>query len=215
MSGVPFVISAPSGTGKTTVCRALVDRDENLHFSTSHTTRARRPGEKHGEDYYFVDEREFEELKERGEFLEWARYGANLYGTSRSSLNGPISEGFDLLLEIEVVGAEQIHDSGVEARFIFLLPPTLQELEKRLRGRATDSDEVIAKRLSRSEFELSKAGLFDYAVVNDDLERAISEVHEIIEAERRGDCEDVHARFGRDVALARWRESAGVSSGAV
>ncbi len=204
MSGIPFVISAPSGTGKTTVCRALVERDQNLRFSTSHTTRARRPQETDGEDYHFVDEREFEDLVAEGAFLEWARYGSELYGTSRTSLCGPIAKGLDLLLEIEVLGAELIRASDVDARFIFLLPPDLQVLEERLRGRATDSDEVIAKRLERAKFELSKAGLFDYAVVNDDLEGAISDVHAIIEAERRGDRVEAESRFGREKVMRRW-----------
>ena len=216
MSGVPFVISAPSGTGKTSVCRALVEQDDNLRFSTSHTTRKRRPQETEGEDYYFVDEQEFTAMVNEGEFLEWAKYGKNHYGTSRKSLEGPISKGFDLLLEIEVVGAGLIRtNSDVGAKFIFLLPPDMAELEKRLRGRGTDSDEVIKARLSRSQFELSKAELFDYAVINEDLERAIADVHGIIEAERRGDCDEVYSRFGREAVMARWCETAGLDHDAL
>ena len=129
MTGLPFVMSAPSGTGKTTLCRALVERDENLRFSTSHTTRDRRSGEMNGVDYYFVEEREFMQLEKQGAFLEWASYGAHLYGTSRDSILTPISSGFDLLLEIEVIGAGLIRKSDVEAKFIFLLPPNMGVLE--------------------------------------------------------------------------------------
>lgn len=193
--GIPFVISAPSGTGKTTVCKTLVLSDDKLMISVSHTTRKRRPNEQDGRDYHFVSEHEFRMLIENRAFLEWAEYSANLYGTSCDAIDVPLSDGCDLVLEIEVQGAAQIKDRRQDARFIFLLPPSAEELERRLRGRGTDSLEVIERRLAMTQRELKAVRGFDYAVVNDDLATCVSSVKEIIEAERTGATNEVRNRY--------------------
>jgi len=206
--GIPFVVAAPSGTGKTTVCRRAMERDALLEFSVSHTTRAARPGEVDGVDYYFVSGDEFAALVDRGEFVEHAVYGKNSYGTSDEALRVPIEErGHDVLVEIEVQGAEQLRQSRRDARFIFLLPPNMQVLAQRLRDRATDSPESIAKRLEMAERELGAVGLFDYVIVNDDLEQAIESFLEIIRAERDGTpavLATVAARYGREAVMRSW-----------
>lgn len=207
--GIPFVVSAPSGTGKTTVCRALVARDPRLRFSVSHTTRPPRPGEVDGRDYWFVDARRFRALVEEGAFVEYAEYAGNLYGTSQAALDGPLAEGFDLLLEIEVQGAAQIRRRRADARFVFLLPPSREEVERRLRGRGQDGEDAIARRLAILQRELEAADGFDYVVVNDDLERCIAAVARILEAERCGRVEGVRAEYGREAALPRWERAFG------
>ena len=193
--GIPFVISAPSGTGKTTVCKTLVSSDDKLMISVSHTTRKRRPKEQDGRDSHLVSEHEFRMLIEDRAFLEWAEYSANLYGTSCDAIDAPLSDGCDLVLEIEGQGAAQIKDRRQDARFIFLLPPSTEELERRLRGRGTDSLEVIERRLAMTQRELKAVRGFDYAVVNDDLATCVSSVKEIIEAERAGATNEVRSRY--------------------
>jgi guanylate kinase len=193
--GTPFVVSAPSGTGKTTVCRAVVERDPEIEFSVSHTTREPRSEERSGVDYHFVTEREFRALAERGAFVEHAEYGGNLYGTSWDSLDGPLERGRDLLLEIEVQGARQIRARRSDARLVFLLPPSMEELSRRLRGRATDDERAVERRLQIVVSELRAVHDFDYAVVNDELEAAVAAVCEIVRAERRGETASVEERF--------------------
>jgi guanylate kinase len=205
LNGITFVISAPSGTGKTTVCGRLLAHDAKLRFSVSHTTRAPRTGEVEGENYHFVDESEFERLKAEGAFLESARYTGNLYGTSLRSVNDLLDAGFDVLLEIEVQGASLIRKSDFEAVFIFLLPPSMEILEQRLRDRGTDSKSKIEQRLREGNPEIAMARIFDYAVINDDLDTAVGEVQEIIRAEREGATRDVHARFGLEHVLEGWQ----------
>jgi len=202
------VVSAPSGTGKTTVCRAVVERDPAIEFSVSHTTRPRRPGERDGVDYFFVSPSRFRRLVEEDAFVEYAEYAGHLYGTSWASLDGPLAAGRDLLLEIEVQGAAQIRARRADARFIFLLPPSLEELEQRLRGRGSDPREVIDRRLAIARHECEAVRAFDYAVVNDVLERCIGALLEIIAAERRGAPAALRARFGRDAVLASLPEAA-------
>jgi guanylate kinase len=199
----PFVVSAPSGTGKTTVCRALVARDARIEFSVSHTTRQQRPGEREGVDYHFVDEATFLALVKQGRFVEHASYNGNLYGTSHEAIDAPLARGHDVLLEIEVQGAAQIRERRADARLVFLVPPSLAALEVRLRGRGTDPPEAIAKRLAIADNELRAVHIFDYVVVNDDLERAVAAVAEIVAAERRGERAATLARYGREAALAR------------
>ncbi len=206
--GKAFVISAPSGTGKTTICHKLLAQDPQLRFSVSHTTRPPRPTETSGIDYHFVDEAEFERLIASGSFLEHARYTGNLYGTSYAAVESSLDDGIDVLLEIEVQGAKLVRDARFEAVFIFLLPPSLDELDVRLRGRGTDDDAVIRKRLAEARSELSMAEVFDYAVVNDDLDTAVEQVQQIIRAERSDETDEVKARYGREGVVAEWRKGA-------
>ncbi len=186
--GIPFVLSGPSGVGKTSVCKALVEREPGLVHSVSHTTRARRPGEREGVEYHFTSRAEFEALAARGVFVEYAEYGGNLYGTSAEQLDAALARGTDVLLEIEVQGAAQIRARRPDARLIFLLPPSWAELERRLRGRGTDGPEVVERRRALARRELEAADLFDWRVVNEDLERTIAEVRQILASERaKGD----------------------------
>ena len=201
--GIPFVVSAPSGTGKTTVCRRLVERDRNIAFSISHTTRPQRPGEVDGQHYHFVTHAAFERLVAEGAFVEHAEYAGNLYGTSFASLDAPLARGGDLLLEVDVQGALQLRQRRPDARFVFLLPPSLEELERRLRGRNTDPPEVVERRLALVRRELEAVHAFDYAVVNEDVERTIETLREIVAAERAGDTASVRARWGRAGVVSR------------
>jgi guanylate kinase len=179
--GTPFVVAAPSGTGKTTVCRRALAQDDKLDFSISHTTRSPRAGEEQGVDYHFVSAADFRRLVEEGAFVEHAEYNAENYGTSHEALRLPLEElGHDVLLEIEVQGAAQVRERRSDACFIFLLPPDLKTLESRLRGRGTDSDVAVDRRLAMADRELEAIRFFDYAVVNDDLDRTVAEVLEII-----------------------------------
>jgi guanylate kinase len=205
MTGKTFVISAPSGTGKTTVCRMLLAQDGNLRFSVSHTTRKPRQGERDGDDYYFVDEAEFNRLVDTGAFLESARYAGNLYGTSFAAIRSTLEAGQDIMLEIEVQGAQLIRDSGHDAVFIFLLPPSMATLEQRLRDRGTDTEELIKRRLREGSTEVRMSKIFDYVVVNDKLDDAVAEVQSIIEAERNGKIENARARFGVAGVMAKWQ----------
>ncbi len=207
--GIPFVVAAPSGTGKTSVCWAVVEADAQVEFSVSHTTRERRPGEVDGVDYHFVDAADFHRSVEEGAFLEWAEYNGHHYGTSFAAIEAPLAEGRDVLLEIEVEGASQVRERRAEARFIFLLPPSMKVLEGRLRTRATDSDEQIARRLRVARRELRAVRDFDYAVVNDELDRCVRSLLEILRAERAGDAGALRARFDPGAAARRFAETGG------
>jgi guanylate kinase len=178
--GKLFVIAAPSGAGKTSLVRALIQRRPTLRFSISYTTRAQRPTERNEHDYFFVDRQKFEQMRDAGEFLEHARVFDNYYGTSRSQVERLLDAGQDVLLEIDWQGAQQIRRTLPECRSIFVLPPSRAALEQRLRGRGTDSDEVIARRLRDSLADLSHWGEFDYIVVNDDFDRATGELEAIV-----------------------------------
>lgn len=182
--GLPFVVSAPSGTGKTTVCRAIVAQDPGVVFSVSHTTRPPRAGEREGVDYHFVDEAAFEELVARGAFLEHARYSGHRYGTSWAAIEAPLARGLDVLLEIEIQGARQVRDRRDDACLVFLLPPSRAELERRLRGRGTDREEEVARRLALARSEFQAAAWFDAFVVNDALDRAVDDLQAIVSAAR-------------------------------
>ena len=201
--GIPFVVSAPSGTGKTTVCRALVDRDSGIEFSISHTTRKQRPAEREGEHYHFVSRAEFERRVAAGEFVEHAEYAGNLYGTSFVSLDAPLARGRDLLLEVDVQGALQLRERRRDARFVFLLPPSLAELERRLRDRGTDDAEMVERRLALVRRELAAVHEFDYAVVNDDVERTIETLRAVVAAERAGETAAVRAQHGVSAVVSR------------
>lgn len=203
--GFPLLVAAPSGAGKTTLCRALVDRDPGIVHSISCTTRKPRPGERDGDHYHFLSPKEFRRMAEAGEFLESAEYGGNNYGTRAATLQAALDQGLDVLLEIEIQGARQVRERRPDARLVFLLPPSLEELERRLRGRGTDDDDVIERRLAIAREEIQAAAWFDWVVVNDDLEQAIAAVQAILAAEREGDAaalEALRGRWGRDAVLA-------------
>jgi guanylate kinase len=203
--GIPFVVAAPSGTGKTTVCLALRDRDPKLVFSVSHTTRSQRSTEEDGKHYHFVSDAQFQRLIAEKAFLEWAFYNGKRYGTSWTAIEGPLDEGRDVLLEIEVQGARQVRERLPEARLIFLLPPSEQVLVERLKGRGTDSAEEVATRLRTARDELKAVEEFDYAVFNDDLEDCVAELQRIIAAERAGKAAELRRRFAPAAAAARLR----------
>lgn len=179
-SGQLYVISAPSGAGKTTLVKRLVALHPELRFSISYTTRSKRPGETHGIDYFFVDQAEFARMRAAGEFLEHAEVFGNQYGTGRGQVEKLLAGGEDVLLEIDWQGARQVRANWPACRSIFILPPSVAELEKRLRGRGTDSETVIARRLGESVEDISHWPEFDFAVVNDDLDTAIAALQDIL-----------------------------------
>ncbi len=199
----PVVVAAPSGTGKTTVCREVVRRDPGIVFSVSHTTRRQRAGERDGVDYHFVEPQEFERLVAEGAFLEWAQYNDCRYGTSWAAIDAPLASGVDVLLEIEVQGARQVRERRADARFIFLLPPSIGALRTRLEQRGTDPDVQIERRLELAFRELEAIHAFDYAVVNEELEACVRNVLEILEGERCGQTQALRRRFATGAALAR------------
>ncbi len=180
--GIPFVISGPSGAGKTSILRRVLECDPGVRFSVSHTTRAPRSGEIEGQNYFFVAEERFRQLVEQDTFLEWADYQGNLYGTSREAVAGPTREGFDLILEVEVQGARQLRERGREAVFVFLIPPSMEILEQRLRSRGSDDEDVVRKRLERAREELREIHGYRYVVVNADMEQAVRDFLHIIAA---------------------------------
>jgi guanylate kinase len=171
-----FVIAAPSGAGKTSLVRALMERDPSLRFSISYTTRQKRPNEVDGRDYFFVSRDEFRAMVERGEFLEHARVFDNFYGTARSQVEASLGRGQDLILEIDWQGAQQIRRAMPECTSIFILPPSRAELERRLRTRATDSDEVIQRRLRDAAADMTHWREFDHVIVNDRFEEALADL---------------------------------------
>ncbi|MBQ2945800.1 MAG: guanylate kinase [Clostridia bacterium] len=178
-----FVISAPSGTGKGTVIAELLKRDENLYYSVSMTTRSPRAGEENGVSYHFVTRETFLEKLKNNEILEYTEYCDNFYGTPLDILEQKMSEGKNCLLEIDVVGAENIRKMRKDAVLLFIAPPSMEELERRLRKRGTETDEVIAKRLAAANSEMEKQSLFDYVVINGELEKAVNDIENIIKKE--------------------------------
>ncbi|MBP9799895.1 MAG: guanylate kinase [Sterolibacterium sp.] len=184
MSGTLFIISAPSGAGKTTLVRELLNRDPRIHLSVSHTTRQPRPGEVTGRDYHFVGIDEFLAMRDRHEFLESAEVHGNFYGTSRLWLEQQLSAGHDVLLEIDWQGAQQVRRVFHDAIGIFLLPPSLAELEARLRGRGTDSDETIARRQLAALTEMRHVDEYEYVIINKDLQPAIEDLQAAVHASR-------------------------------
>ncbi len=178
--GKLFILSAPSGAGKTSLAKALVERDPRLAFSVSHTTRAPRPGEQHGVHYYFVSPEEFERMAERGEFLEHATVFGKRYGTARAEIERLLAQGKDILLDIDWQGARAVKRRMPEAVSIFILPPSRAALEARLRNRAQDLPEEIAARMRQAVAEMSHCREFDHVVVNDDFEQAVADLQAII-----------------------------------
>ena len=179
-TGKLIILTGPSGVGKGTLMRSLLQRHPQLHYSVSVTTRSPRPGETNGKDYYFVSRREFEELVAAGELLEWAEFAGNYYGTPREAVMNQIRSGKRVVLEIELKGARQIRTCYPSALSIFILPPSMSELEKRIRGRAQDSDEAIARRLRCAQEEITAADEFDLQIVNDDFESALNSIEAAI-----------------------------------
>lgn len=181
-TGIPFVVSGPSGTGKTSILRRVLAADPGTRFSVSHTTRAPRTGERDGEDYRFVNEEAFRGLVNAGAFLEWAEYQGHLYGTSREAVDGLTRHGLDVILEVEIQGARQLRERLRGAAFVFVLPPSMEVLEQRLRGRGSDASEVVRTRLERAHEELREVHRYDYVIVNEDLDRAVAALRHVIAA---------------------------------
>jgi guanylate kinase len=182
--GSLFVVAAPSGAGKTSLVRALLDREPQMQLSVSCTTRAPRSGEIHGRDYFFVDRTEFEHRRAAGEFLEWAEVHGNLYATSHSWTEARMAAGVDIVLEIDWQGAMQILARHPDAISVFVAPPSIETLRERLVGRGQDSPEVIARRMAAAEAELAQADRFQYVIINQDFTRALDELTTIVAAAR-------------------------------
>ena len=182
--GILYIISAPSGAGKTTLCRELLDIFPELRHSISFTTRKARPGEIEGKDYFFVDREKFLRMAENGEFAEWAEVHGNLYGTSLKTLEESRSDGIDLILDIDCQGAAKLKESQAQGVNIFILPPSFSELKRRLESRNSDSKEVIDKRVTNAASEIPEARWYDYIIVNDKFSKAVEELKSIVIAER-------------------------------
>lgn len=180
--GLLVVLSGPSGSGKSTVIKKLMENRGNIHFSVSYTTRQPRTGEVDGVSYNFVDRTEFERMIENNEFLEYAEYSGNYYGTSLKAIEEKQSAGMDVMLDIEVQGAANVREKCPGAVLVFIVPPTYEELERRLRGRGTDAEDVIQKRLKRALEEIQEVGMYDYLVVNDVVDNAAKELDAIMTA---------------------------------
>ena len=182
--GVPLVLSAPSGAGKTTLYKRLLARDGQIAGSISHTTRAPRGTEEDGVDYHFVDDATFQSMVDAGDFLEWARVHGNCYGTTRRDVETRLSQGHDIVFDIDIQGGFQIAEQLSQAVTVFILPPSMAVLETRLRKRASDSEDVIRKRLTAAQSEIEGAMNYDYWVVNDDLDTAEADLWTILQAAR-------------------------------
>ena len=182
--GTVFIISAPSGAGKTTLCKDLMTAFPDIKFSISCTTRKARPGETDGIDYHFISRDEFKKIADEGGFAEWAEVHGELYGTTVRELKKTVKEGFDLILDIDWQGARQIKEKIDGCVYIFIHPPSLDELENRLRKRGKDSDETIKKRLKNAREEISHSSWYDHNIINDDLEDAMTRLKSIVETER-------------------------------
>ncbi len=193
MSGNLFIISAPSGAGKTSMVSALLNSNRQIALSISYTTRAPRPGETNGKEYHFVSRDEFQQMAQRGDFLESAEVYGNLYGTSQSWIESQLASGRDILLEIDWQGAAQVRKLMPQAISIFILPPSLAALESRLNGRGQDSAEIIARRLQAAQEDISHVAEFDYVIINNKLDEALRQLDAVITA----------AGLRRDSQLAR------------
>lgn len=184
-NGTLYIISAPSGAGKTSLVKTMLGELEGASVSVSHTTRAMRPGEKNGVDYHFTEKTEFEAMVARGDFLEHAQVFDNYYGTSKSGVQGQLAAGEDVILEIDWQGARQVRDWQPQAISIFVLPPSREALEERLQGRGTDSDEIIQRRMRDAVSEMSHYPEYDFLVINDRFETALVELKAILLAQRQ------------------------------
>ncbi len=183
--GLMFILSSPSGAGKTTISRMLLERDPEIKLSVSATTRPMREGEVDGRDYHFVSREQFDQMVENSEFLEWATVFSNSYGTPKAQVKAGLREGQDYLFDIDWQGTQQLYQKmETDVVRVFILPPSLEELQRRLTGRGTDSAEVIKARMDRARAEISHWDGYDYVVVNDDVESCYAQVCEILHAER-------------------------------
>ncbi len=183
--GLMLVLSSPSGAGKTTIAREILSRDDNLRMSVSATTRPKRPGEVEGLDYFFLKEENFRLMVNRRELLEHATVFGNLYGTPRAPVEKTLAAGRDVLFDIDWQGTQQLHESAREDLVsVFVLPPTTRELERRLKSRAQDSEEVVAQRMSKAADEMSHYPEYDYIIVNNDIKASVAQVEAILTAER-------------------------------
>ncbi len=179
-----LIVSSPSGAGKTTLCNRLRKELSGLHFSVSHTTRKPRPNEVNGREYHFVNEDSFQQMLSDGAFVEWARVHGHSYGTARAEIERARAGSSGILFDIDFQGARQVSAHFPDAVSVFILPPSLEELERRLRGRGTEDEETTRRRLANAEREIAHYGLFDFVVVNDELEPAYARLHAITVAER-------------------------------
>ena len=175
-----IILTGPSGVGKGTVVKEILGREKKIWLSISATTREPREGEKDGENYYFLNQEKFKEMIEQNLLLEWAKFAGNYYGTPLSSVNDKVKKGFTVLLEIEVEGAKQIKNKFPNSLSIFLLPPDKEELERRIRNRATEKEESIKKRLSRANYEISVSNQFDYALINHNVDETVKKIIKLI-----------------------------------
>ncbi|KAF7788220.1 guanylate kinase [Pseudoalteromonas rubra] len=179
-----FILSAPSGAGKSSLIKALLERQDKVRVSVSHTTRAPRPGENNGEHYHFVSVDEFKALINQNDFFEWAQVFDNYYGTSKQAIENQLAQGIDVFMDIDWQGARQVRELLPEVKTIFILPPSKQALEERLNSRGQDSQEIIASRMEQAKSECSHYNEFDYLLVNDDFETALNELEHIVVAAR-------------------------------
>ena len=184
MPGNLYVVAAPSGAGKTTLVKMLLAEEADVRLSISYTTRQPRPGEENGREYHFTDVDTFRAMIANGDFMEWAEVHGNYYGTSKTWIVNQIAAGNDVLLEIDWQGAQQVRALFPEAIGVFILPPSLAELERRLTGRGTDSADVIARRLSAAQAEMRHVGEFDYVIINEKLEQALADLRSVLQASR-------------------------------
>ena len=183
--GLMFILSSPSGAGKTTIARKLLAAEPELGMSVSATTRPMRPGEVDGRDYHFISQDAFDRKVEEGEFYEWARVFGNCYGTPKGEIRAGLKQGRDYLFDIDWQGTQQLHQKAEsDVVCVFILPPSLEELRRRLEGRGTDSEAVISARMARAQAEISHWDAYDYVVVNDDVDTCFGKVREILAAER-------------------------------
>ena len=176
-----IILTGPSGVGKGTVVKEILGKDKNIWFSISATTREPREGEREGKNYYFLNQEKFKEMIEKNLFLEWAQFAGNYYGTPISSVNEKIKKGFTVLLEIEVEGAKQIKEKFPNSLSIFLLPPDIAELERRIRNRGTEKEESIKRRLSRANYEISLSNQFDFALTNHNVNETAKKIIKLIQ----------------------------------
>lgn len=183
--GLLFVLSSPSGAGKSTLSKMLLDADDNISLSVSYTTRPPRPGEVDGVHYHFTDTATFKKMAADGEFLEWAHVFGHRYGTPKAPVEAALADGCDVLFDIDWQGAQQLYqEAGPDVVRVFILPPSIEELERRLHTRAQDSDEVIADRMSRAKSEIGHWDGYDYVLINDNVENCFAKVQQILTAER-------------------------------